>query len=236
MIIGSITMIGMGTYMKISKTNPNSSNEKMNIALPESKRLKITNCKVDDCQITPVDNYDTLVIDSSYKKLNKKIEKINKDTKKYYDETNSSTTNNERCIEVKDKFYHEQRVTTHYYNYENKKYISVAVQRNIINLCTNEYTRKQVEWYLYDKNKDKLLTQEEFKKAENITDKEITAAIKNIIKIINDEEEESIVYGKQHNDIVVFYDFKGSIILSVFIPEKNIYYTGTVRQNNDNNN
>jgi len=236
MIVIAIALIGGGAYLTTRKTDSKSENNKLFYDYPESMRLKITNCKTEDCEMPAEDNYDTLVINSSSKKLTKKIEKINNDTKQYYEQVKNSTTDNERCTAVKDKYYHEQRVVTNYYNYENEKYISIAVQRNIINLCTNEYNRKQIEWYLYDKSKDKLLTQQEFKEAERITDQEITSAIENIIKIINDEEGMNIVPGEQHNDIVVFYDFQGEILISAFIPEKNLYYTGTVRQNIKNSN
>ena len=221
MIVIAIALIGGGAYLTTRKTDSKSENNKLFYDYPESMRLKITNCKTEDCEMPAEDNYDTLVINFSSKKLTKKIEKINNDTKQYYEQVKNSTTDNERCTAVKDKYYHEQRVVTNYYNYENEKYISIAVQRNIINLCTNEY---------------KLLTQQEFKEAERITDQEITSAIENIIKIINDEEGMNIVPGEQHNDIVVFYDFQGEILISAFIPEKNLYYTGTVRQNIKNSN
>lgn len=232
-IIIGIGLIGSGVYL--SNINPPSpkgdSKEKLSFELPEDSKLSIKNCKTEFCEMPETDYYNLLVNNWNYKLLTEKITKINQDTRNYYDQANKSTTDTEKCAAVKDLYFHEQRVITQYYNYENDKYVSIAVQRDIVNLCENKLERKKIEWYLYDKKNNKLLSQVEFKNKENITSEEITAATESVIKTINDEEKLNIIPQKEYDDVVYFYDFQGNILISFYVPEKNTYYAGTIRNN-----
>lgn len=227
-IVG-IFLIGGGLYLTSIKPTPVKDEPLYD--LPEESRLYIENCKTDQCPFPEKDSYNKLVLKKDYKALNKKIDKINQDTKKYYEQVKQTTTDTEKCAAVKDLYYHEQRVSTKYFNYENDKYVSIAVQRDIFNLCDNGFERKKIECYIYDKKSHNLLSQEDFLKKENITLEEIEAAYASVIKIINEEDKLNIIPQKQYADTVYYYDFEGNILVSFYVPEKNLYYSGTVREN-----
>jgi hypothetical protein len=196
---------------------------------PESERKTVKNCKTSDCEIPEEDTYLQLKLNTSYKLLDEKIDSINKDTLKYYKMANESDTNGSNCSSVKKLYYHEKRFTTDYFNYENEYYVSIAVQRTEYNLCSNDVTRSQVEWYMYDKENDKLLAQEELIEIENITQEEINKAITSAIDIINNEEDTEVSFQNDYSDIVLFYDYNGEILVSFYVPEMKLYYIGNVR-------
>lgn len=229
----AITFLASGVYLLVSKPDNKKITKDNNkfYSMPEEKRLSIKNCKTSICHTTETDYYDTLVVNDEYKALNEKVKKINKETKALYKMANESTTNTAQCASVKDMYYHEYRVNSVYFNYENDKYASVAVQRNIINLCANTYERKQLEWYLYDKGNKKLLTQEQFKEKEEITESAITLVINNTIQQINKDESTNIQPKVQYTDTVVFYDYQGNILVSFYIEELNTYTDAIVKVN-----
>lgn len=229
----AISLLASGLYLLVSKPNKTAvtkDNQKF-YSMPENQRLSIKNCKTSTCHTTEIDYYDTLVINEEYKALNEKVKQINQETKKYYNMANESNTNTPQCASVKELFHHEYRVNSVYFNYENDNYASIAVQRNIINLCTDTYERKKLEWYLYDKNSKQLLTQEQFKETEKITDSAITLVINNTIQQINKDESTNIQPKMQYEDIILFYDYQGNVLVSFFVEELNTYADAIVKVN-----
>lgn len=214
--------------------NKKSSNDQF-FDYPESERKSIENCKAEGCDIWNTDNYDKLVLDKKYDVLKEKIDKINNDTEKYYQMVKKSNTNSDSCSKVKDMYNHRKRVVSHYTNYENKKYLSISVGRIIYDLCEDTIEPKQEETYIYDKKSKKILSQEEFKAKENISDKEIYNAIKKMVKIIKDDVPEGIKLQEKYDDTMLLYGTEGDICVSFYVKEANAYYTGTVRENKDSN-
>lgn len=202
----------------------------------ESDRKSIENCKSEeDCDIWNIDNYDKLVLNKNYDVLKEKIDKINNDTEKYYQMVKKSNTNSESCSKVKNMYNHSKRVVSNYTNYENKKYLSISVGRIIYDLCENTMEPLQEEVYIYDKKDKKILTQDEFKSKENISDKEIYNAIKKMVKMIKDDVPEGIKLQENYDDTILLYGTEGNISVSFYVKEANAYYTGTVRKSDANN-
>ncbi len=201
---------------------------------PETERKSIENCKVEEeCDIWNIDYYDKLVLDKKYDVLEEKISKINNDTEKYYEMVKKSDTKSDNCSKVKDMYNHSKRVVSNYTNYENSKYVSVSVKRIIYDLCEENLEAKQEETYIYDKNSKKIISQDEFKKKEKITDDEVYEAIKKTVKIIKDDVPEGIKLEEKYDDLVLLYGTDGDIYVSFYVKEANAYYTGTVRKNSE---
>jgi hypothetical protein len=227
-LIVAVILIVLGILFFTNKDSEEVA-DNLFYSYPESERKTVKNCKKSDCEIPQEDTYLQLKLNTSYKLLDEKIDSINKDTLEYYNTVSKSNTNGSNCSNVKKIYYHEKRVTTDYFNYENEYYVSIAVQRTEYNLCSNDVTRSQVEWYMYDKENDKLLTQEELIEIEDITQEEINKAITSAIDIINKEEDTEVSLQNDYSDIVLFYDYDGAILVSFYVPEMKLYYIGNIR-------
>lgn len=225
-----IAIIISVVYFKTKNTSKETyMDEKYFFSYPEEEIKTIKNCKTSTCEIPKSDDYIQLKLNKSYGVLDEKVEKINSDTLKYYDLINATTTDSDSCSKVKSLYYHEKRLSTDYYNYENDNYISIAVQRTEFNLCTSKVSRSQVEWYMYDKANNKLITQEEFKEIEDILDDEIELKIKEAISNLSEEENIDIAVQDDYSDIVLFYGYGGRIFVSFYVPEISLYYVGNIR-------
>lgn len=204
---------------------------------PETERKSIENCKSEEnCDIWNIDYYDKLVLEKKYDVLEEKIDKINKDTEEYYNMVKKSDVNSSKCSNVKDMYNYSKRVVSNYANYENKKYLSVSVGRILYDLCEGTMEPKQIEVYIYDKNDKKIISQDEFKTKEKISDDDIYAAIKKTIKIIKNDIPEGIKLEDKYDDTVLFLDNEGNISVSFYVKVANAYYTATVRDGNEKGN
>lgn len=201
---------------------------------PDDSTKIIENCRSkDNCDTKNIDSYYKLVLKKSYDGLNEKVDKINADTDKYYKMVKESNTDSPNCSNVKDIYNHSKRVISNYTNYENKKYLSISVGRIIYDLCDNEEEVVQEDAYIYDKRAKRVLSQDEFRKKENITDEEIHDAIKREVKVIEMDFDKKIELKNKDNDIVFLYNVDGSICISFYVEEVDAYYIAMVRESAD---
>lgn len=227
-LILALVIIFIGVFFIIR----NNSNKSF-FDYPESERKTISNCKNDSCEISDVDYYDKIVLNKKYDALEKKIDKINKDTEKYYKLVNESDTNSSECFAVKDVYNHRYRSVFDFVNYDNKNYVSISISRINYDLCRNTIDYKPTESYIYDKKEKKIISQEEFKLREMITDKDIKQAIEATIKIIENDVSGKIELQDSYDDAIVFFGNDGEILVSFYVKEAKAYYTATLRENTD---
>lgn len=234
LILGaSLLLILIIVCIIISFNGRKTEGSKFNFELSEKNALKIENCyDENNCWMKPVDYYYTLTVDGDYPALQKKVDKINKDTKIDYENAKSSVTETaeegDSCYDVKDVFYHRFSYVRDYYSYEKKDLVSVAVQRKEYSLCDDEVAVNQVEAYIYDKKEDKIISQDEFKKREKITDKEIRTAIEALVNFSKEQGIDATLYDNYDN-VVLFYGNDGEIFVSFEIAEMNGFQISTVR-------
>jgi len=209
--------------------NDTKSTEKLFYDYPKEERKTIKICKDDTCSMPINDNYEQLVIDSKYPKLDKKVKEINKKTLKYYEEVKKSTVEGEECANVKDTYYHRMRVSSIYYNYENDKYVSIGVQRKKYDLCTGSFENKDFDVYIYDKKDNKLLTQDEFRVKEKISTDEIKKAIDASMEIIREENDSTTELQGSYDDAFFLYGYNGDLYVAFHVLGDELYYTGTLR-------
>lgn len=229
----SLLLILIAVCIMIFVTGRKVESSKFNYKLAEKNALKIKNCyDENNCWMKPTDYYYTLVVDGDYPALQKKVDKINKDTKNDYENAKSSVTETaeegDSCYDVKDIFYHRYSYSRDYYAYETKDLVSVAVQRKEYSLCDDEVSVNQVEAYIYDKKTDKIISQEEFKKREKITDKEVRTAIEALVDFTKNQGIDTSLYDNYDN-IILFYGSEGEIFVSFEIAEMNGFQISTVR-------
>ena len=163
------------------------------------------------------------------KEINKIVDKINKDTDKYYKMIKNSNLNAKECETVKDKYNYRKRIDTDYNSYTNKDYITISVKRIITDVCTNKVQDQQVESYIFDRKQNKMLSQKEFRNKIKLTNKQIDIIIKgndNYLKLrrgLKLSPENAYRNGKR--DIKLFYNTAGDLLLSYYQSETDSYYT-----------
>lgn len=233
LIIGVSLLLILVIILVLVIPKNNKVHSKFIYELSEKNAKKIKNCHDEkNCWIKPVDYYYTLVLKGDYPALQKKVDKINKDTKDDYKSAKSSVTEtadeSDSCYAVKDVFYHRYSYTTDYYGYDAGDLVGIAVQRKEYGLCDDSVTVNQVEAYIYDKKTDKIISQEEFKKREKITDKEVRTAIENLVNFTKEQGVDVALYD-EYDDVVLFYGSEGEIFVSFRITELNGFQISTVR-------
>lgn len=186
----------------------------------------------ENCGTLTDGNYAKLVYESDFPEVKKAINKINDDTEKYYQESLSSTMDDPSCLAVKDIYKHSIQVFNDFSVKLKNDILGISVNRSKKNLCTQQRESMQVESYLFDTKSKKMLTQEEFKKKMHLDNKKIENAIKENIKTLNQYSDinyslENVRHDNK-NDIILYYNLSGELLVSYFQSEDQTYYSAVV--------
>jgi len=172
------------------------------------------------CSLDDPAQYKLLSLNYRSNIVQKEIEKINSNTLKLYNRhKNSKFENDDKCSEeVRKTYYHPIEVDSITERIINDDYVAVCIIRTVRNLCTNIEEKNEPDIMIYDVKEKKILTQEEFKKKEKITDEMIDKAINTTLDYLNDNPDGvryefkdvdmdtlKLYYGTDGNAHVIFF-------------------------------
>lgn len=181
------------------------------------QKYTIENCKTDDCKMPREIKYDLLELKTEIPELDSAIETINQKTIDYYNQTKNSNLNSEVCVQVKDLYNYRFITLSFFSNYETDKYMTIAVSRQHKDMCTGEKTTDPTEVYIYDKNRKKIITDDEFRTQEKITEEIILKSIQHY----NEDNGKNCII---KNDSKLYYSVDGELIISAYDDTSKSYY------------
>ena len=188
-----------------------------------TNRLKVCKKKEVDCHRAIYDVYDLIKLDYDYKPLNKELDKVNKETMRLYKEAKESDMSDVTCDGVRNLYNYRISNTLHFDNYENDSVVSIAVHRMQMDLCTGEDRSLSYEAFVYDKETKKLLTQQEIRELEDITDEEIANAIKTATDQYAEDEKKNYELQTNYNDVIIYYGIDNEILIAFKVPGEETY-------------
>lgn len=218
-----VVIFGISIFAKKS-----DSSDKLFWDYPESKRRYIDMCKTDSCNIRKKAQFLELELKNENKTMQKYVDKINKDTIKYYEMVQESDMSSDSCAKYKDKYLHSKMVDTHYENFENDDYMSISVLRTITDLCNGSSETLKPEVYLYNKKTKKIESQIEFMKKKNVFEEQVLSGINFAIDDINKFENKNIEHREILDEYILGYAFDGALYVYFYLPELKSYQTGVV--------
>lgn len=154
------------------------------------------------------------------KKVSSFIKKVNDDTKSYYQIVQSSLTNeNPSCLQFKDTYKYSAYIQNDYQIFSNDHFLSVAVNRELKDICTNESETLPYEVIVYDKDEKRVLSQDELLKV-------IGYSKANVMSIIRDSVSDEMATGASSVEDLdyqysVFFDNVGEVILAFRVDNQN---------------
>lgn len=153
------------------------------------------------------------------KKISKFIEKINNDTKSYYEIVQSSPTDeNPVCLQLKDIYKYSAYIQTDYQIYTNNHLVSIAVNRELKDICTNESEILPYEVIVYDKEKKEFLSQNDLLKMIGYSEDNVMDIIRNSISDEMGADDETTNFDYQYS---VFFNNDGEVILAFRFDDQN---------------
>lgn len=179
------------------------------------------------------DVYETFEYSYDDEKIQNWIKKINQDTESLYQEAINSNTNGEDCFEVRDIYKYKFSNKIYYYIYNNDEYISLAVERLKINLCTKENVQSSVETFIYSKFRGQQITQEEFINELGLDDIFIQTTIENNIlefDFMNDNTKDAL------SNYKLYFDYDGNLMVGYYYNLDNSYYSAVIDNYKNKNN
>ena len=90
-------------------------------------------------------------------------------------------------------------------------------------LCTDETYSLSYEALTYSKKAKKLLTQEEIKEAEQITDEDLALTIKNATETLSKEENKEYELQNNYNDVIIYYGQDYNMMVAFKLPGEELY-------------
>lgn len=217
-IILLIILISISVYKSISPKKANNIKEAdtYNFYNYDTKnKLKI--CKTDKCKVLKEVDYELLSIEYNIPELKKAIEKINNDTLKYYEDSKKSKVEGTECEKVKNLYNYRIITTSIFSNCETNDYISIAITRKHSDLCTEKAVDDDIEVYIYDKSQEKILTTDEFKAKEQITEDVINNSISNY-------DEENEYNFEVTNETKYYLSIDGKVFMHLLDKNSNKYH------------
>ena len=188
-----------------------------------TNKIKICKTKEIDCKRPMYDTYDLIKIEYDYKVLNKELERINKETLKLYEESKKSDINDSTCDNVRNKYNYRLSNRIHFENYENNNIISISIHRIQTDLCTDETHSLSYEALTYHKESKKLLTQEEIREVEQISDEDIALTIKNATEYISKEDNKEYEIQTNYDDVIIYYGKEYNMMIAFKLPGEELY-------------
>jgi len=199
----------------------NSSNNSEPYELKEKYRIE--NCKNDVCPITSDMIFAEMKYKSNIAEIKEIVNKINDDTNKYYKQVINSNMDDKSCSLVRGLYKYSKSIVSDYNSYTNDDFITFAVKRTVIDVCTNKTQDLQVQSYIYDRKKREIITQDMFKERLKISFEQIQVSILGNNYILHKNSKMDI--GGAINDSILYYDTVGNLIVSYYDSKDQLYHT-----------
>lgn len=224
LVLVSIGLIVLGVIQVASsqedkQANINFSNYRFE-KLPNSGICR----KGQKCQLNHA--YYLLKYQTNIKEIDEVIEKINSDTQTYLKQKQKMVMDqSQECMSVYDYYNYKEMIVTTYDIYNNESYLNLTIQRINQNVCTNQEEHEQVQTWIYDKKKQKFLTQQEFKQVLNLDANKIKEAIEGnmqkqyALATITFSNLSYHVTGEE----LVYYDTQGNLRISYYDSNFQVY-------------
>lgn len=193
-----------------------------------NKFATLSTCLDENCEYQSSDLYANLSYDYDSQVLQKAIKKLNDSTSSFYSMANQSTltpgcvaaTSNQKGI----------RISSDYNVYSDGNVATFNIKRIKTNICTQETESYQSENFVYDFEKDKLLTLPEVKEKLNITDEELLLAIKKSNDTLAMTYNIPIVTQDNYEDVKIYYNTAGDLYVSYYVEEMKEYVSALIRE------
>lgn len=181
---------------------------------------KVKNCTgYGVCSLDDPAEFRMITLNFDNEVVQKEIQKINDNTLKFYKRQKKSNLDGGLCTEEARKtYYHSLEIYSITDKIVNDDYIACSVIRLVRDVCSGKAEKNEPDVMIYDYKKKKLLSQEEFKAQENITDEMIYQAIQATIDYLNkgsngmqyefkdvDMDSLKLYYGRDGQAHVIFF-------------------------------
>ena len=161
LLVFSVVMVVTGLYM-----NGNIGKDKT-LSLPKDA-YELTDVKTiklciapEGCLYTGEDMYATITYDFNNEDIQNTLKKINQETDELYQKAISSDMTAPECQAYSSMYEHRYRSNMLYYSYTGDDFISFFIQRMNQDMCVENSEEYKYEFYYYDMNKHKFLTEQE---------------------------------------------------------------------------
>ena len=203
-----VSFLGIGLYLVLSNDKTKLS-DVGSFELINKKYIK--NCLTDNCNV-PDDLYAHLSYNLDNEVINKSLSTMNGNTDYYYEYITGSNFNSCNPID----YAYERSISNEFYNYINDDYITFSVNRVETNFCTNKKIFLPIEVYIYDREDEKILTQDEFIKELGYTDEALNKIVTDYLNNNDKDLVRDSYYGK-----ALYYKSDGKLYLSFSCDEEN---------------
>jgi len=192
------------------------------------EKYRIQNCKSDTCPIASDMIFAQMKYNTDISEIKEVVNKVNDDTNKFYKQVINSKMNDKRCNLARGLYKYSESVVSDYNSYTNDGYITFAVKRTVINVCTNETNDLQVKSYIYDRNKKKFISSDILMDQLNISFEQIQVSILGNNYILH--KTSKMDFESAIKDYVLYYDTVGNLIASYYDSKDKLYHTVRINQ------
>jgi hypothetical protein len=157
---------------------------------------------------------------------------MNENTKKFAESVKETESlSDSKCDSVRDLYYYRYNYYTMFYEYTGSDYISILANRVREDLCSTDYyqNKAEPEVIIFDRKQNKIITQEEFKKALNISEEEIQKVIENEYNTLGSViYNNNMKYTEEITDYKLFYDEGKKLRVIFYCKDVNGYEIGNM--------
>ena len=157
---------------------------------------------------------DDILLETDSKDIQKLVEQFNENTVKYEQMITPYSPDLEYCIDIAPSSNFAIEIDSDYNVFSDNKYISVCILRTIVNSCTGENEAVAPDYFIYDVEDKKILSQQEIKDKEQIRDEKIEENLFRYYTSI-DENLGSAIPTKVE-DVVVYYHKSGKFYMTFY--------------------
>ena len=225
-----LLMIGGGIFYIVYNTDHKKPLPKNAYELTDGKSIDVC-INPDGCLNMGTDTYANITYNIDNKDIQDTLKKVNEETNMLYQKAINSDMSAPECQAYTSWYEHRYRSNMLYYSYTGDDFISFFIQRMNQDLCVEGSEEYQYEFYYYDINKRKFLTEQEVMEKENITDSDIKDDIRESVKGLS--EITGIDYNVDNiiSNYHLYYNNDGNLIASYYTPEDNSISTALVKEN-----
>ena len=225
-----LLMIGGGIFYIVYNINQKNPLPKNSYKLTDGKSIEVC-INPDGCLNMGTDTYANITYNIENKDIQDTLEKVNKETEELYQKAINSDMSDPECQAYTSWYEHRYRSNMLYYSYTGDDFVSFFIQRMNQDLCVEGSEEYEYEFYYYDINKNKFLTEQEVMEKVNISDEDVKDAIRESVKGLSEITGVDYDINNIISDYHLYYDSDGNLIASYYAPEDRAIYTALVKEN-----
>lgn len=225
-----LLMIGGGIFYIVYNINQKNPLPKNSYKLTDGKSIEVC-INPDGCLNMGTDTYANITYNIDNKDIQDTLEKVNKETEELYQKAINSDMSDPECQAYTSWYEHRYRSNMLYYSYTGDDFVSFFIQRMNQDLCVEGSEEYEYEFYYYDINKNKFLTEQEVMEKVNISDEDVKDAIRESVKGLSEITGVDYDINNIISDYHLYYDSDGNLIASYYAPEDRAIYTALVKEN-----